>query len=126
MAEQRDRREIGNRIVAERPEQEAVHREPGRADVQGVAVGLGACDHFGGDVGAGAGLFSTTTCWPQMSDSRRADHARDRVDSAARRERHDQPHEAVRPGLPDCANAGARQVGAGRARASAGRLAQAR
>ena len=64
----------------------------------GVAVGLGAHDRFGADIGgAAAAILDHHLLAPDFRQLA-GDHARDGVGAAARRERHDQAHEAVRPG----------------------------
>ena len=119
-ADQGDRREVGDRIVADRREQVAVEREPGGGDVHGVAIGSGARDLLGGDVAAGARLvLDHDLLAPHLAEPR-AEDAGDAVDAAAGRERHHQLHDAGGPGLDGGLREG-RPVGEGRRERGGGR-----
>ena len=97
MHDQRNRREVGDRIVAELRDRERGW-SPGIArEKHGVAVGRGAGGGLGGDIAAGAAaVLDHHLLAPDVGEPGGED-AGDGVGSAARRKRHDQPHEAVGP-----------------------------
>ena len=64
-----------------------------------MAVGRGFRDHLGGDVGAAAGPVLDHDLLAPQSRQRIGHDAGGDVGRPAGRERHDQPHEAVRKGL---------------------------
>ncbi len=91
-ADQRDRREVGDRVVAERGVEKAVGRVRHRGDEERVAVGLGLGDRLGADIGAGAGLVLDHDLLAPDLGEPMADDAGDRVGGAAGHERNDEPH----------------------------------
>ena len=106
----RHRREVGDRIVAERGVEEAIDRHRQRADQDGVAVGLGARDRLGADIAAGAALVLDHHLLAPDLGQPVGEDARDHVGSAAGRKRHDQSDMTVGPALrPGSADEGGRE-----------------
>jgi hypothetical protein len=95
--QQRHRREIADRVVAQRRIEELVGGKPWPDDEDGVAVGIGTGHHVGGDVAAGAGLvLDHHRLAPHLLQAV-ADQPRGDVSRAARRKRHHDAHRSLRP-----------------------------
>ncbi len=99
VADQADRREIGNRIERQGREQEFVHRKRHRLQQHGVAVRVGLGDGIGADRGRAAALVLDHHLLAPDRRQLGGDDARDGVGAAARRKRHDEADEARRKGL---------------------------
>ena len=99
LAEQRDRHEVGHRIVVQRRIEHRHDRQRRRAEQHGVAVGRGMGRGVVGDVAAGAALvLDDDLLAPHLRQAAGGD-AGGGVGAAARREADDQPHHARRPRL---------------------------
>src|SRR5262249_2899120 len=95
--DERDRREVGDRVVAELRVEVQVDGLKVSCEKNGVTVGGGTGGGLGCDVAAGsAPVLDHHLLVPCFREPGR-DDAGDRVGSPARRERHDQAHEPVRP-----------------------------
>src|SRR5262249_45946973 len=92
-------REVGDRIVTERGIKIAIGRMRERGEVDGVAVGVGARDEFGGDVAARPALVLDHDLLAPNLRQPGGDDAGSRVDSPARRERADDAHHLAGPSL---------------------------
>src|ERR1043166_5327208 len=93
----RDRCKVGNRIVAERAVETAIHRQRGCRIERRVAVGIGACNHLGPDVGPGAApVLDHDLLVPNLRQLLGND-AGDHVGRSAGSERHDEADDAVGP-----------------------------
>ena len=115
LAEQRDRDEIGHRIVVQRRVEHRHDRQRRRAEQHGVAVGRRVGRGVVGDVAARAALvLDDDLLAPDFRQPAGGD-ARGRVGAAAGREADDQPHHAGRPAA--CAEANRGSAGAATAAA---------
>ena len=97
--EVRDRRKVGDRIIAERPREAGRNRQRGRGVEDRVAVRCGLCDQLARDVGATARPVLDHDLLPPHSRQRLGHDTGGDVGRPAGRQGHDQPHEAVRPVL---------------------------
>ena len=96
---ERDRGEVGDRIVAELWREEDIGGLKVTREEHGVAVGSGTGGSLGREIAAGtAAVLDCHLLAPYLGQPGR-DQAADRVGAAARRERHDQTNEAGGPGL---------------------------
>src|SRR5262249_30145657 len=98
-ADQRHRREIGDRIVVERRIEKAIGRVGHRGDVERVAVGIGSGCDLSADIGAGAAaVLDDHLLTPGLGEPIARDGG-DRVGGAAGHERNDEADVTRGPSL---------------------------
>ena len=112
---QRHRREIGERIIAERRKQKAIDRKGQRAEQDGVAVGRRMGDRLGADIGAAAALVLDDDLVARGFRQAGREDAGDGVGSSAGNEGDDDPHQPLRP-IPRNCRWGGLRLGAMRPR----------
>ena len=105
LGDKRDRREIRNRIVAQRAVEAGVHRQRRGGEQDRVSVGIGARDVFVADVGAGASLVLDENLLAPHPRQLFGEHACDDIRRAAGGDRHNEAHGPIR------------EIGSGRLRA---------
>ena len=95
-SDERNRREVVDRIVGELRVERGADGVGLRREQQRVAVRRGAGDDLGADRGAGAGLVLDDELLPEAFAELLRDHAHRPVDRATRRKRHDHFHRVRR------------------------------
>jgi len=94
---QRHRREIGERIIAERRKQKAIDRKRQRGEQHGVAVGRRMGDRLGADIGAAAALVLDDDLVARGLRQSGREDASDGVGPSAGDEGNDDPHHPLWP-----------------------------
>jgi hypothetical protein len=97
-ADHRDRRQVGV-LVGQRLLDHAVGDDPGRADEEGVAIGLALRHHGRAQAGRAAGLVLDHDRLAQALGGALGGRAGHQVVGAAGRERHDEADRLGRPGI---------------------------